>query len=159
MFPPGRAASISHSAGIAVAVARAPGRGLPLGCDLELRPLPRAAARLVLCADEAALLDGEVTPLGAGAMPDGEETPFAVGAAWSVTELFSAEEAAWKALALPEDVRRTGPAGSLRDLRAPHRGGLLVCPRTDPAHAVRVRVARVGAGVFSYVLSRAGARG
>ncbi|MFD0332642.1 hypothetical protein ACFQZ0_02275 [Streptomyces erythrogriseus] len=40
VFPPGRTASISHSTGIAVAVAGAPGRDLPLGCDLELRPLP-----------------------------------------------------------------------------------------------------------------------
>ncbi|MFF5157810.1 enterobactin synthetase [Streptomyces sp. NPDC000348] len=139
VFPPGRAASISHSAGVAVAVARAPGRDLPLGCDLELRPLPRDAARLVLCADEEVLLDGEGTAPGAGA-------------AWSVTELFSVKEAAWKALTVGK--------GSLRELRASPCGeGLRVCPRTDPAHAVRVRVVRVGAGVFSYVVGRAGARG
>lgn len=147
VFPPGRAASISHSTGIAVAVARAPGRDLPLGCDLELRPLPRGAARLVLRADEEALLDDAETPLGAGA-------------AWSVTELFSAKEAAWKALAGPDGEHPAGPAGSLRDLRAcPAGDGLRVCLRTAPAHAVRVRVARVGAGVFSYVVGRAAARG
>jgi hypothetical protein len=141
VFPPGRAASISHSAGIAVAVARVPGRDLPLGCDLELRPLPRGAARLVLRADEEGLL-------GAGA------------AAWSVTELFSAKEAAWKALAGPDGERPAAAVGSLRDLRArPDGDGLRVGPRTAPAHAVRVRVVRVGAGVFSYVVGRAGAPG
>ncbi|MER7489881.1 enterobactin synthetase, partial [Streptomyces sp. NPDC126497] len=143
VFPPGRAASISHSAGIAVAVARAPGRDLPLGCDLELRPLPRAAARLVLRADEEVLLG------------DGEPSPGA-GAARSVTGLFSAKEAAWKALDAPAGGRRAGPAGSLRDLRACPSGDVLrVCLRADPAHAVRVRVVRVGAGVFSYVVGRA----
>ncbi|MFF9278982.1 4'-phosphopantetheinyl transferase superfamily protein [Streptomyces griseosporeus] len=141
VFPPGRAASISHSAGIAVAVARAPGRDLPLGCDLELRPLPRGAARLVLHADEEA-------QLGAGP------------AAWSVTELFSAKEAAWKALAGgagPDGERRAGAGagagGSLRDLRVrPDGDGLRVCLRTEPAHAVRVRVVRIEAGVFSCVV-------
>lgn len=129
VFPPGRAASISHSAGVAVAVARRPGRDLPLGCDLELRPLPHEAARLVLRADEETLL-----------------------ADWSVTELFSAKEAAWKALAAAE--------GGLRELRASPAGdGLRVCLRTDPAHAVRVRVVPVGAGVFSHVTGRDGVRG
>ncbi|MGW0719858.1 enterobactin synthetase [Streptomyces sp. NPDC002778] len=141
VFPPGRAASISHSAGIAVAVAPAPGRDLPLGCDLELRPLPRGAARLVLRADEEALL-------GAGAQ------------AWSVTELFSAKEAAWKALVGPDGEHPAGPVESLRDLQVrPDGDGLRVCPRAEPAHAVRVRVVRVGAGVFSYVVGRADAHG
>ncbi|MFE2282444.1 enterobactin synthetase [Streptomyces sp. NPDC059454] len=128
VFPPGRAASISHSAGIAVAVACRPGGDLPLGCDLELRPLAREAARLVLRADEETLL-----------------------ADWSVTELFSAKEAAWKALAVAE--------GGLRELRASPAGdGLRVCLRTDPVHAVRVRVVPVGAGVFSHVAGRDGTR-
>ncbi|MFH8935252.1 enterobactin synthetase [Streptomyces griseosporeus] len=137
VFPPGRAASISHSAGIAVAVARAPDRDLPLGCDLELRPLPRGATRLVLRADEEALL---------GAGPAG----------WSVTELFSAKEAAWKALAGgPGGGRRAGAVGSLRDLRAGPDGDCLrVGLRAEPARVVRVRVVRVGAGVFSCVVGR-----
>jgi 4'-phosphopantetheinyl transferase EntD len=129
VFPPGRAASISHSAGIAVAVARAPGRGDgPLGCDLELRPLPPHAARLVLRADEEG-------PLRAGG--------------WSMTALFSAKEAAWKALYVPG---REHP-GTLRDLRASPSGDVLrIAARTDPARTVRVRVVPVGAGVFSHVL-------
>ncbi|MFJ8194670.1 enterobactin synthetase [Streptomyces sp. NPDC096094] len=126
-FPPGRAASISHSAGIAVAVARAPGHGTPLGCDLELRPLPPGAARLVLREDEEHLLG-----------------------AWSVTCLFSAKEAAWKAL-----VAGGRAGGTLRDVRAaPSGAGLLrVVPRADPGRAVLVRVATAGPGTFSVVLA------
>ncbi|MFG2310942.1 enterobactin synthetase [Streptomyces sp. NPDC048566] len=125
LFPPGRAASISHSAGVAVAVARAPGHDVPLGCDLELRPLPAGAAPLVLRADEEHLLR-----------------------AWPVTSLFSAKEAAWKALAA--DAVGT----TLRDLRAGQDGPgfLRVEARADPARVVRVRVVAVGPGVFSVVL-------
>ncbi|MFH9605355.1 enterobactin synthetase [Streptomyces rochei] len=162
VFPPGRAASISHSAGIAVAVARAAGPGLPLGCDLELRPLPRAAARLVLREDEEELLDDRDEPFHAGSRP--------TGAGWTVTELFSAKEAAWKAMASaghglgpaclgeagegPQGLRPARPTGSLRDLRVgPAEDGLCVVRlRADPARAVRVRVVRVGTGVFGYVL-------
>ncbi|MFE0865395.1 enterobactin synthetase [Streptomyces rochei] len=162
VFPPGRAASISHSAGIAVAVARAAGPGLPLGCDLELRPLPRAAARLVLRADEEGLLVDRDEPFHAGSRP--------TGAGWTVTELFSAKEAAWKALAGtgpalgpaclgeagegPQGLRHARPTGSLRDLRVgPAEDGLCVVRlRADPARAVRVRVVPVGTGVFGYVL-------
>ncbi|MFD5301666.1 enterobactin synthetase [Streptomyces rochei] len=162
VFPPGRSASISHSAGIAIAVARAAGPGLPLGCDLELRPLPRAAARLVLREDEEELLDDRDEPFHAGSRP--------TGAGWTVTELFSAKEAAWKALAGtgpglgpprlgeagegPQGLRPARPTGSLRDLRVgPAEDGLCVVRlRADPARAVRVRVVRVGTGVFGYVL-------
>lgn len=145
VFPPGRAASISHSAGVAVAVARAPGRDTPLGCDLELRPLPRHAARLVLREDEEDLL-------APGSRP--------AGAAWSTTELFSAKEAAWKALYVPTASRGGRSPGTLRDLRACASGdGLRIVLRAEPAHAVLVRVAALGAGVFSYVLAPAGNRG
>ncbi|MFJ8902401.1 4'-phosphopantetheinyl transferase superfamily protein [Streptomyces sp. NPDC102370] len=147
VFPPGRTASISHSTGIAVAVAGAPGRDLPVGCDLELRPLPREAARLVLREDEESLLAGAGLSPGADAL-------------WSVTELFSAKEAAWKALTVMTGEGREAPERSLRGLRvSPCGDGLRVCLRADPAHAVRVRVVRVGAGAFSYVTGRAGTRG
>ncbi|MFJ8657060.1 enterobactin synthetase [Streptomyces rochei] len=159
VFPPGRTASISHSAGIAVAVARPPSPDLPLGCDLELRPLPRAAARLVLREDEEGLLDDRDEPFHAGSRP--------TGAGWTVTELFSAKEAAWKALAGtglgpclgeagegPQGLRHARPTVGLRDLRVgPAEDGLCVVRlRADPARAVRVRVVRVGTGVFGYVL-------
>ncbi len=145
VFPPGRAASISHSAGTAVAVARAPGRDTPLGCDLELRPLPRHAARLVLREDEEALL----ATGSAGA-----------GTAWSVTELFSAKEAAWKALYVPADEPAALAPGTLRDLRASPAGdGLLrIGLRADPSRAVEVLVTAVVSGVFSCVLGPADAR-
>jgi hypothetical protein len=78
------------------------------------------------------------------------------GSAWSVTELFPAKEAARKALVGRNGERPAGPMGSLRDLPArPDGDGLRVCPRAEPAQAVRVRVVRVGAGVFSW----AGAHG
>ncbi|KAF3464228.1 enterobactin synthetase [Streptomyces sp. Tu 3180] len=135
VFAPGRPASISHSAGIAVAVARAPGRDTPLGCDLELRPLPHGAARLVLREDEEGLLYDTC--------------------GWSVTALFSAKEAAWKALRGPDGTGAPGPPGNLRDLRArPSGEALRIERRARPAHAVRVRVVPVGWGVFSYVVGR-----
>ncbi|WP_225813700.1 4'-phosphopantetheinyl transferase superfamily protein [Streptomyces spinosus] len=143
VFPPGRAASISHSAGIAVAVARAPGQNAPLGCDLELRPLPAGATRLVLRADEERLVDTAAGP---------EDTP------WPLTALFSAKEAAWKAL-YPAVGQATAPSmRTLRDLRArPEGEELWIGLRADPAYTVRVRALPVGAGVFSYVVGWADA--
>ncbi|MEU0007938.1 4'-phosphopantetheinyl transferase superfamily protein [Streptomyces sp. NPDC006314] len=140
-FPPGRAASISHSAGVAVAVARAPGRDTPLGCDLELRPLPAGAARLVLREDEEELL--RATRPGA--------TP------WSVTSLFSAKEAAWKALHTHQEDLAGGALRSLRDLRAsPRADGFRVEARAHAGLAVHVHVIAAGPGVFSTVLGWAG---
>ncbi|MEU5116281.1 enterobactin synthetase [Streptomyces longwoodensis] len=175
VFAPGRSASISHSAGIAVAVARAPGGHAPLGCDLELRLLPCEAARLVLAPDEESLLG---TPATAGGGP------------WSLTGLFSAKEAAWKALHLVPGRAGTASMRTLRDLRAEPYGDALhigpridphVGPRIDPRIApssrpriasragqsygvrvqvqVRVRVLPVGAGVFSYAVGWADADG
>ncbi|MFG2603526.1 4'-phosphopantetheinyl transferase superfamily protein [Streptomyces sp. NPDC048514] len=138
-FPPGRAASISHSAGVAVAVARAPGRDTPLGCDLELRPLPAGAARLVLREDEEDMLSA--------ARPG--------GAPWSVTALFSAKEAAWKALHTGREPLPGGELRGLRDLRArPWADGLRVEARNAAAPAVHVHVITTGPGVFSTVLGR-----
>ncbi|MGW5494499.1 4'-phosphopantetheinyl transferase superfamily protein [Streptomyces olivaceoviridis] len=143
VFAPGRAASISHSAGIAVAVARGPGQNAPLGCDLELRPLPAGAARLVLRADEERLVD---TAAGPG------DTP------WPLTALFSAKEAAWKALYLAVGQATATSMRTLRDLWArPSGEELRIGLRADPAYAVRVRALPVGAGVFSYVVDWADA--
>ncbi|MFF4909113.1 enterobactin synthetase [Streptomyces sp. NPDC001260] len=143
VFAPGRAASISHSAGIAVAVARVPGEHAPLGCDLELRPLPRGAARLVVHPDEEPLLG---TPGGAGAGP------------WSLTGLFSAKEAAWKALHLALDRADTVSMRTVHDLRAEPCGDALhISLRAGQSYGVRVRVLPIGAGVFSYALGWADA--
>jgi hypothetical protein len=165
VFAPGRSASISHSAGIAVAVARAPGEHAPLGCDLELRPLPCDAARLVLDPDEEPLL-------GAAAESGGGPS--------SLTGLFSAKEAAWKALHLAPGRAGTASMRTLRDLRAEPCGDALhIGPRIDPrigprigpssrprlgsragqSYGVRVRVLPVGAGVFSYAVGWADADG
>ncbi|MEW2513912.1 enterobactin synthetase [Streptomyces sp. NPDC046870] len=144
VFAPGRAASISHSAGIAVAVARRPGQNAPLGCDLELQPLPAGAARLVLREDEEGLL------VDTAAGP--QDAP------WPLTALFSAKEAAWKALNLAVGQATATSMRTLRDLWArPSGEELRIALRADPAYAVRVRALPVGAGVFSYVVGWADA--
>ncbi|MFF1449873.1 4'-phosphopantetheinyl transferase superfamily protein [Streptomyces sp. NPDC058274] len=171
VFPPGRAASITHSAGVAVSVALAPGRTGAPGCDLELRELPPAAARLVLREDEEAWLHAAGPVLARDRL----------------LALFSAKEAAWKALygtpAHPvpgmgaSGARVPGPPGTLRDLRAvPTPDGFVVrvragaesggtdgrgvaghgadVPGTDARGAgrgVEVRVRTVAGGVFSWV--------
>ncbi|MFD5080401.1 4'-phosphopantetheinyl transferase superfamily protein [Streptomyces sp. NPDC058371] len=157
VFPPGRSASITHNAGLAVAVARAPGRPGAPGCDLELRELPRGAARLVLREDE-------------------EERLHAAGPALArdrLLALFSAKEAAWKALygtpahrvhgAGVSGAGVPGQPGTLRDLRAVATadgfrvrvrvGGAnagLDAPGTD-GRGVEVHVRTVAGGVFSWV--------
>ncbi|MFF9090558.1 4'-phosphopantetheinyl transferase superfamily protein [Streptomyces sp. NPDC014991] len=142
VFAPGRTASISHSAGIAVAVARGPGEDAPVGCDLELRPLPYGAARLVLRADEERLLDTAAGP---------------EGAPWPLTNLFSAKEAGWKALYLAVGQDTAASMRTLRDLwAAPCGDGFRIGLRADPAYAVRVRALTLDAGVFSYVTGWAG---
>ncbi|MEU3510391.1 hypothetical protein ABZ733_21290 [Streptomyces longwoodensis] len=154
-------------------MARAPGDHGPLGCDLELRPLPYDAARLVLGPDEEPLLGAAA---GAG------------GGTWSLTGLFSAKETAWKALHLAPGRAGTASMRTLRDLRAePCDGVLRIGPRIDPRvgasspprvsagsrpsglprigaragqpYGVGVRVLPVGAGVFSYALGWAGVDG
>jgi 4'-phosphopantetheinyl transferase EntD len=129
LFPAGCAVSISHSGGVAVAVAGLPGRGdEPVGCDLELYALPARAARLVLTEDER-LRMGQAA---------------AAGPAAGVTVWFSAKEAAFKALG-------DGPR-HLGDLEVrPLPGGFAVAPRTEAARALDVRWVPAGTGVFTYV--------
>jgi 4'-phosphopantetheinyl transferase EntD len=81
LLPEGISASISHSGGVAVAVAGPSDRFRTLGVDLELTGLPLEAAHLVLRGPEARLLRGA---------PD--------AAARRLLALFSAKEAAFKAL-------------------------------------------------------------
>jgi len=106
-FPPGTVGSVSHSGEIAVAIAGFAARFRSLGIDLELRPLPAAAARLVLsCGEMDWLREGKRT----------------------CAEAFSAKEAAFKAL----DPLLDGGAPPLRQIQlAPENGGFEV---RWPAH-------------------------
>ncbi|MDT6987067.1 4'-phosphopantetheinyl transferase superfamily protein [Streptomyces lusitanus] len=142
VFPPGYAASITHDAGIAVAVARAPGHTGPAGCDLELGRFPLEAARLVLREDEEPWLHDAGQSLAPARL----------------RVAFSAKEAAWKAL---YGAQGSTEAHSLRDLCAVPEadGGFHVRPRGDGDVGVRVCVCPVATGVFSWVRpSRDGGR-
>ncbi len=150
VFPPGSRASISHSAGLAVAVVSGERRAGPVGCDLELRPLPAAAARLVLDPTETAWTHAA-----------GEAE-----AAARLLVLFSAKEAAWKAWqpsAAPERAGGTGgraagapPVRGPRTLRALHarchEHGVRV---EDGGAALLVGVRPVAGGVFTWVVGPA----
>ncbi|MFE4974524.1 4'-phosphopantetheinyl transferase superfamily protein [Kitasatospora sp. NPDC056651] len=136
-LPPGASASLSHSRGLAVALA-APAAGHPLlGVDLELNGPPAAAAHLVLGPDERAGLD-----------------PDAPGAAQYLLECFSAKEAAFKALsprlgaALPGlRALRLAPAVPLAD------GWHAVARARAGGPPVRVTVRRLAPGaVLSWAL-------
>ncbi|KUJ41368.1 hypothetical protein ACZ90_68230 [Streptomyces albus subsp. albus] len=133
-LPAGCVGSISHSGGLAVALA-APGRRFgALGCDLELRGLPSAAAHLVLNAAEQAWMRGAASP---------------ARAEHRLLAAFSAKEAAYKAYCalLPEG---EAPA-LLRDIATvPVPGGFTARPKGRPGPPLRVRVDRVGPGVFSW---------
>jgi enterobactin synthetase component D len=92
VFPSGVTGSLSHSAGVAVAIVAPSDRVRGLGVDLELRPLPAGAGRLVLRPDEAAAV---------------------AAGRYSCAEAFSAKEAAFKAL---EPLLDCG-AATLRQMR------------------------------------------
>ncbi|MEU8290707.1 4'-phosphopantetheinyl transferase superfamily protein [Streptomyces pseudogriseolus] len=151
VFPPGYAASITHDAGLAVAVARPPGHTGPAGCDLELGRFPLEAARLVLREDEEAWLHDAGPALAPARL----------------RAVFSAKEAAWKALYGAADGAGSGSgdaaeggARTLRDLYAvpePDGGGFRVRRRGDDGVDLRVCVCPVAAGVFSWVRMVGGA--
>ncbi|MEU5419205.1 4'-phosphopantetheinyl transferase superfamily protein [Streptomyces sp. NPDC001407] len=109
VFPDGCVGTISHSGGLAVALAAPASRFRALGCDLETRGLPLEAAHLVLSEDERAwVADSERRLLFA----------------------FSAKETAFKALSDPTPSRlldvglRAGRGGGFRAWRGgvPERG-------------------------------------
>jgi 4'-phosphopantetheinyl transferase EntD len=77
IFPAGLTGSLSHSAGVAVAIVAPTARFRSLGIDLELHPLPARAAALVL------------SP---------EDLHWVTEGRCSCTDAFSAKEAAYKAL-------------------------------------------------------------
>ncbi|MFI9803972.1 4'-phosphopantetheinyl transferase [Streptomyces sp. NPDC052301] len=124
-LPQGLSASISHSGGIAVAVAGPADRFPALGIDLELSELPVRAAHLVLREPERPLLGPPRT------------------AAQRLLTLYSAKEAAFKALS-----PLAGPAlRGLRDLRLmPDGAGFLAQATGHTEHRVRVSVRRLPQG-------------
>ncbi|QKW07758.1 4'-phosphopantetheinyl transferase superfamily protein [Streptomyces sp. NA04227] len=131
-LPEGLAASISHSRGVAVALAGAADRFPALGVDLELTDLPVRAAHLVLREPEHALLGPART------------------APKRLLALYSAKEAAFKALSplLGPELR------GLRDLRlTPDGDGFLARALVCPGPRVRVTVRHLaGGGVLCWAL-------
>lgn len=132
-FPAGRVGSISHSGGLAVALAASLTRFHAVGCDLELRELPLESAHIVLGPDERTWTDGTSAPT----------------AARRLLAVFSAKEAAYKAFAalLPAG---QAPATLLAIEARPVPGGFRARPRALPGHVLDVRVRRAGPGVFSW---------
>ncbi|GAA0449100.1 hypothetical protein GCM10009544_09910 [Streptomyces stramineus] len=137
VLPAGSVGSISHSAGLAVALAAPAHRFRALGCDLELRGLPTAAAHVVLTPDEQTWAIGAPTP---------------AEAEHRLLAAFSAKEAAFKAFGtlLP------GSVTNLLGIAAhPVPGGFRARPRALPDRVLEVRVHPVGPGVFSWTAAPA----
>ncbi|MGW1077688.1 hypothetical protein [Streptomyces sp. NPDC002537] len=125
VFPEGSVGSISHSGGLAVALAAPAARFRALGCDLELRGLPVAAAHLVLSEDERGWMAGS-----------GRRLLFA----------FSAKETAFKVLG--DDA----PSYLLGIGLRPGRGGFRAWPRHLAERALDVRVRDVSGAAFTWAL-------
>ncbi|MCT2589304.1 4'-phosphopantetheinyl transferase superfamily protein [Streptomyces sp. N2-109] len=132
LLPDGTSASISHSEGVAVAVAGRSEDFRTLGVDLELNAPPLAAAHLVLSGPEEASL----------------------GQAGSVARqrlfvMYSAKEAAFKALSpvLGPELR------GLRDIRLhTHNDGYLAGVPRHPSVSVRVTVRHLPQGVLCWAV-------
>ncbi|MFC0597659.1 4'-phosphopantetheinyl transferase superfamily protein [Streptomyces palmae] len=133
-LPAGSVGTISHSGGLAIALAASDRHFRALGCDLELRGLPWAAAHLVLTAGEQEWARGAASPARAERL---------------LLEVFSAKESAFKAYcALPA---AGGAPTSLREITtAPAPNGYTARLRDRPGPPLRVRVERAGPGVFSW---------
>ena len=125
-FPSGWTGSLSHSAGVAVAIVAPTARARSVGIDLELRALPARAARLVLRPEELhCVAEGRC----------------------SCTEAFSAKEAAFKALSplLGQDVE------ALRQLQLePAAGGFVVRQAQRPDVQAFVSVRPLLGGVLAW---------
>ncbi|MEU2872326.1 enterobactin synthetase [Streptomyces olivoreticuli] len=126
VFPEGSVGSISHSGGLAVALAAPASCFAALGCDLEVRGLPVEAAHLVLSEDERVWMAGSVRRL-----------LFA----------FSAKETAFKALG--DDAPSRLPGIGLR----PGRGGFRAWPRDVPGRVLDVRSRAVAGAAFTWASS------
>ncbi|MEV7024433.1 4'-phosphopantetheinyl transferase superfamily protein [Kitasatospora sp. NPDC093558] len=141
-LPAGYVGSVSHSGGLAVAVAGRRDRYRAVGVDLELGELPLSAAHLVLSRDE-------LDRLRAG-RPGAD--------ARRLLAAFSAKESAYKAIDVLLRERagglHTGPAlPGLRSLRLrPHPRGFLAQPAGCPAPVATVRVRAVPGGVLTWAV-------
>jgi enterobactin synthetase component D len=129
-FPPGTVGSVSHSGEIAVSIVGSAARFRSLGIDLELRPLPSSAARLVLNAGEMNWLN------------EGKRT---------CAEAFSAKEAAFKAL----DPLLDGGAPPLRQIQlAPANGGFEVRWPAHPQMQPFVSIHHLRGGILAWTAIR-----
>ena len=126
VLPDGIAASVSHSRGIAVALAAPASRFSSIGVDVEFTELPARAAHLVLT-------EPERTWLMAGCPPAERDR--------RLLDAFSAKESACKALA----------GGTLRQIHLlPFGDSFLAWPRHRREPRLRVWVRRLGAGVLTW---------
>ncbi|WP_280724667.1 4'-phosphopantetheinyl transferase superfamily protein [Kitasatospora sp. MAA4] len=132
-LPVGVRASISHSQGVAVALAGPAEHFRTVGIDLELSGPPLAAAHLVLGPAESGLLDP--------AAPDATERLLA---------LYSAKEAAFKALSPLVDGDALPGLRAIRLTAGPD--GWHASPVARPDLAVQVTVRRTAGGVLSWAL-------
>jgi 4'-phosphopantetheinyl transferase EntD len=137
-LPAGVAASISHSRGIAVALAAPATCFSAIGVDLEFAELPARAAHLVLTEPERAAL------VGGRSQAEQERRLLAA---------FSAKESACKAL----DNAVVG--GSLRRIHLiPFGDSFLAWPRDRRELRLRVWVRRIGSGVLTWTAIPTSAR-
>ncbi|MFF3405292.1 4'-phosphopantetheinyl transferase [Streptomyces sp. NPDC002742] len=136
LLPDGISASISHSGGVAVAVAGPSDLFHTLGVDLELTALPLEAAHLVLRGPETELLNG-----------DGDTDT----ATRRLHVLHSAKEAAFKALS---PVIGPGLRG-LRDIRLEaYADGYLARANRQPGPLVHVSARELPQGVLCWAVPR-----
>ncbi|QKV96260.1 4'-phosphopantetheinyl transferase superfamily protein [Streptomyces sp. NA02950] len=142
--PAGTTVSISHSGGLAVALAAPAFPGRALGCDLELRGLPLPAAHLVLHPGE----ESWVRAAGGTAAAEAR-----------LLALFSAKEAAFKAYGVLLPAGRA-PTTLLGITATPVPGGFLAQHRhrqphrqerrEGPGQALRIGLFPAGRGVFAW---------
>jgi len=135
-LPAGVAASISHSRGIAIALAAPADRFSAVGVDVELSGLPGEAAHLLLTEPERAWLDGGRSP--------GQREHRLLAA-------FSAKESARKAL------DRALVGRSLRQIHLiPGSDSFIAWPRDRRDMRLRVWVRPIGTGVLTWTAVPAG---
>ncbi|MEN8654880.1 enterobactin synthetase [Streptomyces sp. 21So2-11] len=146
-LPRGSVGSLSHSGGVAVALAAPAARCAGLGVDLERHPLPQAAGRVVLSGKEQLFLTGEFGDFGG----PGELGVLGADAACErrLRELFSAKESAYKALygLLPPPQRPTTLLGiAIR----PVPGGFAARARRAPERVLHVHACWADGAVLTW---------